>query len=281
MKSFKNFLIEDIGDTTWLNQGLSTEPWKPTFKWLQDYMQTKLPAGPEGTENFPPNHPLGRNYAQISDIHFGPDEAHLERTLKAYVSGIDWNKKLRESSRPEHSTEEALQASLKHKSLSSPALQDEFATNIKNMDEIIERKGITLPHPLTVFRSARMESARSGVEHGFISTTLSGKVAASWRIDPNSGQRYGWMNPSGRSTTGHAILQLTIPAGTKFLPLHHGHNVPISVEQEILLGRGHEIELGPESKDPLRVAVKPQMGSSQTMHTVPVFKGIIKPRRTK
>jgi hypothetical protein len=112
---------------------------------------------------------------------------------------------------------------------------------VDNYDKIIQEHGVELDEPLTVYRST--PHSRSTKHTGFLSTTLDPRFAV--------GVAAGKEIPEwSEHSTNHKILRITIPKGTRVLPVDARHTKgsklgDYSKEFEILLPRGTNLDVNP------------------------------------
>ena len=254
MKSFKKFIFEDIGDTTWIprpDEKASTQ-WRPLFQWMRDQMVagTDLEGSPEDAR-------IWKNRYVGLDLQSGSPE---KRALDSYVgwSG-EVNDLLRKHGRPGDTRESlfdkiAIDDELGYETRSKSAL-------ISGLDSLIHKKGLVLPHDLIVYRSVPKE-IQSGVDHGYISTSISPQFTASW----GNMSSYGTNPPPAGYTPlapTNKIIQLRVPRGTKFLPIHHSTRSFMTGENELLFPRGMHMEIGDKIKD-LRVVKRPEYSKDKS-----------------
>lgn len=255
MKKFKKFIFEDLGDTTWIPR--YPEPqlhsWRPLFHWMRDYMTagTALESTPINTSMY------DRRFVGM-DL-----QPHEERVLGDYIgwSG-DVNQKLRDIGKSQKTRDTVLDALYSENTSESMRMH----STIKGLDQLIRKRGITLPHDLTVYRSLPI-NVQSGVEHGFLSTSLNPQFAAGWGIDPYT------MGITKKAQ--NKILQLTVPKGTKFLPIHQTEKSFMSGENELLFPRGMHIDIGDKFRD-IKVISRPEYTERKDLETsymVPLHKG--------
>lgn len=96
---------------------------------------------------------------------------------------------------------------------------------IKTMDNIFEKKGISLNKPMLVYRRGQetLEEAKKGfIKNGYISASQK--------------ERLGKRLPSGRNL-GEKEFIIVVPPNMKFLPLYDVADESVSYQKEILLPR--------------------------------------------
>lgn len=123
--------------------------------------------------------------------------SELQQALQRYVGGVDINPKLRAG---------------------------EISPLAKQMDELIDKFGIKRDAPTTVWRVMPSEHIKSGIEPGFLSTTLDRKIAFSRaaRIPESS------------------VLRIDIPAGVPHVSNTTGN---YTGENELVFGRNQNLKI--------------------------------------
>ena len=202
-----------------------------------------------------------------------------QKVLDRYTQGaFIMNKELRQSA----------ERARKHSGIIIPTPEDvdrhmrdkDTKSMVRDLDDLIQQKGITLVRPFTTYRGViNPEEADSyyrgiisGRQHGFLSTSLSPRAAASLPTSEVLG-KHDWIPRYPK------LLKISVKPGTRFIPNPQQSNSRFYGENELLFPRGMHLDTEESPSSHLRFFTRDRhSGFETTTHRMPVYRSRISHR---